>query len=284
MNAASLIVEGGGMRGFFAAGILAELLDAGIRLPYVVGVSSGALCAAAYAGGRIEPDFSALGESPLGFLRPAGLVRPTTGIVRTGALIDALCAGAWERLAGSGTRLRVCATDAETAEAVWWDNGELAASEPAMRERLVASASIPFVMPRATVDGRVFADGGIVDSIPLDKAEADGFRRHVMILTRPRGYVKPRQHLELYLRHVLRPYPLLKHAMLTRHIRYNEAVRAAEAKEDEGAAFVFRMDRVDLGRFEYSPAKLRRAFDDGRAAACARIPDLMGWLDGASSR
>lgn len=274
----SLIVEGGGMRGFFAAGILAGMLEAGVTLDYVVGVSSGALCAASYAARDVSPDFAALGNGPFAFFRPAGLLRPRTGVVRTDALIAALAGSAWEGLCRSAAELHVCATDARTAETVWWTNDDFAKGPEALHSRLVASASIPFVMPEAFVDGVPFADGGICDSIPLDRAEVDGYARHVMILTRPRGYVKPPQHLELYLRHVLRPYPALRRAMLLRHVRYNQAARAAERAEDEGRAFVLRMDEATVGRFEYAPRKLERAFDDGRRYLDRRMAGLTAWL------
>ena len=37
-----LVIEGGGMRGIFAAGVLEYLLDNDIKVDYVIGVSAGA--------------------------------------------------------------------------------------------------------------------------------------------------------------------------------------------------------------------------------------------------
>lgn len=277
----SLVVEGGGMRGFFAGGLLQELLEAGVSFPCVIGVSSGALVAAAYASGSISPDFAAMDPSLASFVNPRGLVRPLEGLVRTDPFIDALAGDCWEGVMASGSRLLIPATDAATGELVWWDQSDFAAGPQALRERIVASASIPFVMPQARVDGRVYADGGIRDSIPLDKAEEDGFSRHVLVLSRPRGYVKPPQHLELYLRHVLKPYPALKRAMLKRHEYYNVSIRRVERAEDEGRAFVFRMDEQNLGRFEWSPAKFEASFEAGRRYARRRLGELEEFLAGA---
>ena len=284
MNAegVSLVVEGGGMRGFFAGGLLRELLEAGVSFPYVIGVSSGALVAAAYVSGTVAPDFSAMNPSLASFVNLKGLVRPLQGLVRTDPFIDALAGDCWEGVMASGSRLLIPATDAQTGELTWWDRDDYAAGPQALRERIVASASIPFVMPQARVDGRVFADGGIRDSIPLDKAERDGFSRHVLVLTRPRGYVKPPQHLELYLRHVLKPYPALKRAMLKRHEYYNLSIRRVERAEDEGRAFVFRMDEQNLGRFEWSPEKFEASFEAGRRYAHERLAELERFLSDPS--
>ena len=274
----SLLVEGGGVRGFFAAGVLKCLVDEGVRLPYVVGVSSGALNAVRYAAGKPEVDVEAICAAAKPFLNPASLVRPELGVFRTGPLLDAILDGCWERLVTGGCELRVPATDAETGELVWWGNEDFVGGPERLKDRVAASASIPFLMPVARVDGREYADGGIRDSIPIDRAEADGFRRHVLILSRPRGYVKGRQHLELYLRKVLAPYPKLKVAMLARHIRYNESARRAERLEDEGRAFVFRMSETRVGRFELSPEKMGLAYEDGYALAKERMADLRRWL------
>lgn len=279
----SLLVEGGGMRGFYSAGVLACLADAGMRFPLVAGVSSGALAAAAYVGGKLgganDLDFDALGRSPAALLSPAGLVRPRAGLLRTDAFIDLFLTGCWEGVATSNQLLCIPATDAITGELTWWDTHDFSSGPAALRERAVASASIPFVMPQASVDGRVYADGGIRDSIPVQHAESKGYRRHVLLLTRPRGYVKGRQHLELYLRWWLRPYPALKRAMLQRHVHYNESIRRVEAIEDEGRAFVFRMNVQDLGRFEYDPRKFRTTYERGYADAEARLPELERWLE-----
>lgn len=277
----SLLIEGGGVRGFYSAGILACLADAGLRFPLTIGVSSGALAASAFVGGKLgggqRLDFCALGTSPLALLSPRGLVHPHAGVLKTDALIDLFLDACWDRIATSAGSLLVPATDAKTAELTWWD-AHGSASGTAWRERVVASASIPFVMPQAQVEGRVMADGGIRDSIPVRKAETCGYRRHVLLLTRPRGYVKGRQHLELYLRAWLRPYPALKAAMLQRHVRYNQSARYAETLEDAGQAFIFRMNEQSLGRFEYAPEKFERCYEMGYCDAEARLSELHAWL------
>ncbi len=275
----SLVIEGGGMRGFFAGGLLKCLLDEGIRFTYVIGVSSGSLVAAAYVAQRLDLDFSQMDSSIAGFLNPRGFVRPLEGILKTDAFIDFLTGGCWPGVMASGARLLIPATDAQSGELTWWDTPDYAEGPDALRRRIVASSSIPFVMPQAKVDGLVYADGGIRDSIPLDRAERDGFSRHVLVLSRPRGYVKGPQHLELYLRHVLKPYPALKHAMLKRHEHYNFSIRRVERVEDEGRAFVFRMDEQNLGRFEWSPEKFAASFESGYRYAQSRLDELAEFLD-----
>lgn len=277
---ASLIVEGGGMRGFYSAGVLRALSEAGVSFPLVAGVSSGALCAAAFLAGCPGLGLSGLYPGALSFFSPAGLVAPGRGLVRTDRLFERAARACWEGVMASACELWVPAAEARSGRLAWWGRADFAAGPEALEERLRASASIPVVMPTARVEGRVFADGGIVDSVPVGFAEAAGYRRHVLLLTRPRGYVKGRQRLDLYLRAWLRPYPALRRAMLERHLAYNASVRRAERLEDEGRAFVFRAgpEAQALGRFEYSPAKAARCLEAGRRDALERLPELEAWL------
>ena len=51
---AALVLEGGGMRGQYASGAMDFFLRAGIRFPYVIGVSAGISNAASYVSGQFE--------------------------------------------------------------------------------------------------------------------------------------------------------------------------------------------------------------------------------------
>lgn len=42
-NRSGLVLEGGGMRGVFTCGVLDNFMDRGIRFPYTIGVSAGAV-------------------------------------------------------------------------------------------------------------------------------------------------------------------------------------------------------------------------------------------------
>lgn len=47
-----LVLEGGGMRGAYTAGVLEAFTDRQIAFPYVIGVSAGALNATAFVSGQ----------------------------------------------------------------------------------------------------------------------------------------------------------------------------------------------------------------------------------------
>lgn len=57
---------------------------------------------------------------------------------------------------------------------------------------LRASASLPLVSRIVTFEGKEYLDGGITDSIPVQRMEMSGLAKNVVILTQPIGYRKER--------------------------------------------------------------------------------------------
>jgi len=49
----ALVLEGGGTRGFFSAGVFDAFMEAGVMFPYIIGVSAGAANAVSYISGQI---------------------------------------------------------------------------------------------------------------------------------------------------------------------------------------------------------------------------------------
>lgn len=93
------------------------------------------------------------------------------------------------------------------------------------RERLIAiakaSSSLPYVCPITWVDGRPMLDGGIVDSIPVQRAISQGYEKNVVVLTRNRGYRKTEKDIRIP-RIIYRRYPRLRDALSRRCQAYNE--------------------------------------------------------------
>ena len=61
--------------------------------------------------------------------------------------------------------------------------------DPARLNRLaLASASLPFVAPITYIDGTPMLDGGIIDSIPVERSIALGHAFNVVVCTREKGW------------------------------------------------------------------------------------------------
>lgn len=177
-----LVLSGGFLRGAFQVGVI-EALDArGIRFDVVVGVSSGAWNAACIATGQVGEmrDFwLEVARAPK--LRLRNLWRHGTPsnfpeIVRRIPMRTLR----FERLADSGIRLRVAALSLRERRLHFFERWT---SREAFLASLMASNYLPGLYGRPLrIDGRHYADGGLVDNVPYEAALEVGCERVVVVV------------------------------------------------------------------------------------------------------
>ncbi|MGD9781547.1 MAG: patatin family protein [Kiritimatiellia bacterium] len=279
-NDAALVLEGGGMRAQYASGAMDFFLKAGLRFPYVIGVSAGISNAASYVAGQY-------GRNREVFTRFAGDPRyfswrnwPRKGnpfgmdfIYRE---IPAYVPFDFAAFQASPVRFRIGATDCRTGRAVFFDK-----ADAPMTEALIASSSLPMVGRMARVNGRLYLDGGISDPIPFGQAAADGYPRRVVVLTRNQGFRKhaPRAAMRAAIRLKYRHFPALAEAVLRQHETYNREIGELEAEEAAGRLRVVRPSKpLAVGRYSQDRAELERLYRNGYADAAACADQLRDFL------
>lgn len=261
----ALVLEGGGMRGVFTSGVLDWMIDHGITFPYLVGVSAGssnALSFASHQRGRGKYIFADL-QAERHYLGVRNIFRYRS-IMDMDLLYHELPESLWpyDYAAYKANPMRVesVATDCLTGKAVYLEEKE----DP---ERIIdivrASSSLPFACPIAQVDGIPMLDGGIADSIPLQRAIEQGYKHAVVVLTRHRGYRKEEKPLRIpsfvYCR-----YPQLREALRTRGERYNAQLVMVEQLEQEGRIIVVRPNHpVEVARIETNMDKMNELYRHG---------------------
>ena len=272
-----IVIEGGGHRGIYAAGILDVLCENGIEADGVLGVSAGAVHGASYASHQI-------GRSVRYTMKYCGDKRYMSfrSWLKTGDLFNAdFC---WrelpekldpydnDALESSPVAFYVTCTDVETGEPVYHRCKTLRGDE---MKWLQASASMPLASNIVCADGRKMLDGGIADSIPLRAFERLGYTRNIVILTQPEGYRKGKNPLLPALRIAMRKYPALIRAMETRHIVYNEEVADIERRAEAGSVLLIRPKHTaGVGRTEKDGAKIKALYDIGRKDAIDRLDEI----------
>lgn len=260
-----LVLEGGGMRGVFTCGVLDNFMDRGIRFPYSIGVSAGACNGLSYMSGqRGRAKYSNI--DLLDKYRYIGLKK----LLLTGNIMDfdllfdkfpnEIIPYDYEAYAQCKERYEMVTTSCVTGEACYYD-------EKLSPERIIdivrASSSLPFVCPIAYVDGEPMLDGGIADSIPIERARALGYNRNVVVLTRNRGYRKPDKK-GVVPPLMYRKYPALREAIANRNKLYNTQLELIERLEDEGEIVVIRPEKpIVVDRMERDVTKLLDLYNEG---------------------
>jgi predicted patatin/cPLA2 family phospholipase len=179
----ALIVEGGAMRGAWAAGVLAFLHETGRRqYDLVYAASSGACSAAYFVAGLWEPGLTIWRELASKVVRKTNFLRRKP-IIDLAYLVDHVIRQhvplSVEALQKTPTRFFIVLTDCHTGGPVYFHvcDDRVFAALRATSSLALATRGFDFV------DGQPFADGGVSDPIPVRRAIADGATDITVVLT-----------------------------------------------------------------------------------------------------
>lgn len=281
MYEAGLILEGGGMKGIYTAGVLDFFLDKGIVFSSIYGVSAGACHMCSYLSGQ-KGRARDVCVDYLDTRRYCSL----ESLMTTGDLFNVdICYSlipnylypydheAFQQYEGKAYSV---ATDIVTGRPEYFRIRDLKVDIVKIR----ASASMPLVSRNVKIGNRLYLDGGISDSIPLRQSVLNGNQKNVVVMTKEVGYVrKPSRQLGLIKARYAR-YPKVYQLMAERHINYNEQLEYISLQQQEGRAFVIRPKTASsVGRVEKDPDKLYALYQQGYDEAAECYEELLEYLE-----
>ena len=251
----ALVVEGGAMRGIFAAGVLDSFLDNDFcPFDLCIGVSAGANNLAAYLAGMrgrnytIYTDYSRRPEfiSTMRFLRGGHLMDLDwlwEITIRELPLDTAHVDAAPQEYCVGVTRVR---------------DGKVLYARPEgdnLAQILKASSAMPLVyrsavaLPGVRIEGAevtvggdsdTYVDGGLAEPIPVREALRRGARTVIVIRSRPMSYSMDTGKKHRLMRFSLRRHPALQRRLAERAERYNETLAYIRSpdRENDGVQIV----------------------------------------------
>lgn len=282
MEKTGLVIEGGGLRGLFATGVLDLFLEKNISFPYINAVSFGSISAFSYIArqmGRTKRVVDNFINDPR-YMSFRNLIREgnlfsSEFVYRT--VPEELAVFDKDAFLSSKSVFNITVTNCSTGEAEYLEKGTL--SEEGLRAALRASASLPFLSKMVKLNGSLFLDGGLADSIPIKKAVSDGYRKNIIILTRDKGYRKSPGKLMGLVRFIYRRYPKIAQAIENRHRIYNETLDYIDELEKKGDALVIRPEKgIKTGRLERDLKKLDNVYRHGIETAKARLHAIKDFI------
>ena len=283
MYQAGLILEGGGMKGIYTAGVLDFFMEKEILFSDCYGVSAGACHLCSYLSGqhkrayRISVNYLDMKQ----YCGPGSLF--TTGDLFGvdmcyGLIPDYLDPYDFEAFTRYEGRAYAVATNIRTGEPAYLPLKDMHKDIIAVR----ASSSMPLVSRNVKIDGELYLDGGISDSIPIRQSIRDGNRKNVVVMTKEEGFVRqPTSQLALIKARYFK-YPKVTELMAQRHIDYNEQVEYIMRQQQEGKAFVIRPRQAsNVGRVEKDRERLQKLYQEGYDDAAGCFQELMEFLKDA---
>lgn len=262
---ASLILEGGGMRGAYTTGVLDFFLDENLEFSSCYAVSAGACHCCSYLSKQRNRAFR-VNVDYLKDRNYAGLFSLlTTGNYFGVKMIyedipERLYPFDYNEFKKYKGDFYAVVTDIKEGEPVYFLINDV--KEGMIKIR--ASASLPFFAKAVNIDGKEYLDGGITDAIPLRKSQKDGHKKNVVVLTRDISYRKLPPDFIGFIRYIFRKYPKMVQKIEDRYLRYNEELQYIEEEEEKGNVFVIRPQKpVNIGRLEKDKSKLEALYKDG---------------------
>lgn len=283
MYQAGLVLEGGGMKGVYTAGVLDFFLDKDIMFSSVYGVSAGACNMCSYLskqrGRALDVSIDYLDSKKYCSVESLLSSGDLFNVEMCYHLIpDYLYPYDYETFCNYEGRAYSVATDIASGRPEYFRIRDIRKDI----EKIRASASLPLVSRNVRIDGRLYLDGGISDSIPLQKSVVDGNRKNVVVMTKEVGYVrKPSTQLGLIKARYWK-YPKVFELMAERHIIYRRQLAYIDRLQENGQAFVIRPKAAsDVGRVEKNMEKLKQLYQEGYEDAAACYKELTAFLESA---
>ena len=278
---AGIIFEGGGMRGAYTAGIIDALLEHDMNFEYCYGISSGATHATTYLsrqrGRAIQIVTDYIKDKRYFSIK---------NLIKTGNLFNVdfiydtipheLNPYDYETAKNNPAKFFVGVINMETSKGEFLRVNDI--EEEYMK--VCASMSLPLIANMVEIDGQRYLDGGIADSLPIQRSINDGNKKSVLVLTQDATYRKKLDKILPLVAIKYRKFPGFVHMVKTRHIRYNASLDQIAEEEKAGRAFVLRPKKpVKIGRLELNREKMLALYREGYEDGIEAMPRLKAFLE-----
>ena len=259
-----LVLEGGGMRGLYTAGVMDVMMDHGFMPDVVCGTSAGVTFGvnllSRQRGRVLRYNCKYIGRrdyiSMHSWFTTGNMINKDFAYDLLPRELDPFDEEMFEK---SPAEFYATITNMRTGQAEYvritntWQQMDV----------IRASASLPIICQPVEWNGEKYLDGGLADNIPLDKCLELGCDKIIIVLTRPAGYVR-KDNIAGACRLCFSGYKELLKTIETRNERYNQQIERIRALEQVGRVFVIRpSENRPVGRLEKDAEKLKHLYQLG---------------------
>ena len=281
MIEAGLVVEGGGMRGVYTAGVLDYFMEKNLYFDDCYGVSAGACHISSYVSKQIGRSI----KVTLDYINDKRYCS-VNSLIKTGDMfgvemlydlipnkLELYDYDTFNKFKGNFYSV---VTNCKTGKAEYIKIKDMKKDIIAVR----ASSSLPLLSRIVEINGKEYLDGGITDSIPIKKSIKDGHKKNVVILTRDKTYRKSKPKFLSFFKLKYKKYPNLVKAIENRYKMYNETLDFIEEEKAKNKVFIIQPKLpVKISRIEKDKDKLKELYNQGYEDAKEIYEDLMKFLE-----
>lgn len=279
MKKTALVLEGGAMRGMYSAAVLDVLMEEGIKADAIYATSAGVLFGVNYISGqrgrairynkRFSRDKRYMGIYSL--VTSGNVINKDFAFYEVPFTLDVFDDEAYMN---SDVKMVATVTNVYSGGVEYIE----VKSVLKQMEVLRAASAMPFVSQMVELDGQLYLDGGLSDSIPLKKCQADGYERIIVVETRPKGYRKSKSS-SLPAKLFYSKYPNLVETINNRYSAYNDILQEIDDLDARGEIVLVQPSKeLHLGRIESDPERLQEMYDLGIGDAKVLLPRIKQFL------
>ena len=275
-----LVLEGGGMRTLFTAGVLDAFLDKNIEVNGVVGVSAGALFGVNYVSKQKERSvrYNKKYANEKGYMGLYSWITTGNAVNKDFAFykipfkLDKFDEREFEK---AKVDFYIVMTNIESGKPEY----VLIKDVFKQMEYLRATSALPFASKIIEINNKKYLDGGISDSIPIDFCETLGYDKIIVVLTRPEN-VHKEDKLNFLYKLVYRKYPNLVERLINMGKDYEVVLKKIKDLENKDKIFVIRPPEIlKIGRLEKNKDKIQKVYDIGLNTGFNKIDNLLKYLN-----
>lgn len=276
-----LVVEGGATRGYYTVGVMDCLLNNNIYTDYFIGVSAGIANGMSYISKQVGRglEIGTVHNSKKEYMGFSNLIK--TGnyynidyVFRR--IPEEFLPYDYETFYNYKGDVYAVVTRLDTGECEYMD---VKKCKRDIKE-VIASCALPLLFKPVEINGTLYYDGGISNSIPFKKALEDGCDKIIVVLTRDRGYIKTTSPTVKLSAQMFNKHKNFKRAMLNRADMYNRQRAELFDLERQGKAFVIcPEDTENWKRIDNSAEFVKSIYDQGYKQTEKLMNDLKLYLE-----
>lgn len=273
-----IVFEGGALRTIFSCGVMDAFLENDIMPDYIIGVSAGAAYGVSYASRQPRRNYDIIMKycRDRRYMGAGNLINPKNrsyyGLkFAYDTIPNELIPFDYDTFDKYEGEFLAVATNVLTGRAEYFEID----TNDRQNTVLQATCALPLLFPFIYINETPYLDGGLSDSIPFEKAFADGCERVVVVLTREAGYQKQTGRSTRAAAHAYMRYPELAKDLMKRAKRYNKCLERLEKYEKEGRVITIRPDTTKgFSRLERDLNKIDALYQDGYQKGSAIADDV----------
>ena len=277
-----MVLEGGALRTIFSTGVLDAMLEQDLMADYVVGVSAGIAYGVSYVSRQPRRNLEILTRfaNDRRYMGLGNLLdrhnRSYFGLEFSYETIpNELVPFDYDTFAAFPGKVEAGVTNLETGKAEYLE-------VPRRDDNLLllqATCAMPLMFPIYRLGGKPYLDGGAAETVPYPRAFEMGCDRAIVILTKPRSFVRKREKLLPVIERRYREYPNFCQTMRERAERDNRAREELFRLEKEGKVLVLAPEDLrGVSRIERDVEKLRLLWADGYQQGMERMEEIRSFM------